>query len=207
MSTPIAVHTAGGGPAGGGKGPAPAGGLLAKVKKNPTMLLAGGGAVVVVLFALMRRSSASTDAGQSADTLQMTGAGSTYDSTSNDLYNSIQPEIDALAQMIQQMQNGLGTPAPPTTGTTTPPKLGNGPGTTPPKTPVITPVKKPTPVKAAPKPTTKTVVVKSGDTLSGIAAKYGISMTTLKKLNPVYWSTAKYKNGNMIWSGDKVRVK
>jgi membrane-bound lytic murein transglycosylase D len=54
-------------------------------------------------------------------------------------------------------------------------------------------------------PKTKTYTVKKGDTLSGIAKKLGISMATLKKLNPVYWTNPKYDHGNKIWSGDKVK--
>jgi LysM repeat protein len=48
--------------------------------------------------------------------------------------------------------------------------------------------------------------VKKGDTLSGIAKKAGISMATLKKLNPVYWTNKKYHDGNTIFAGDKVKV-
>lgn len=45
-----------------------------------------------------------------------------------------------------------------------------------------------------------TYTVKSGDTLSGIAAKYGISLAEIEKLNP------SIKNPNLIYPGDKVKV-
>ena len=43
--------------------------------------------------------------------------------------------------------------------------------------------------------------VRGGDTLSGIAAKYGISLTRIIQLNP------QIKNPDLIYVGDKVRVK
>lgn len=55
----------------------------------------------------------------------------------------------------------------------------------------------PTP-KPAPKPK-KYHTVKSGDTMSKIAAKYHLSLAQLKKLNP--------GKGNIIQVGDKIRIK
>lgn len=43
-------------------------------------------------------------------------------------------------------------------------------------------------------------IIKSGDTLSGIAAKYGASIKTLQAWNGI-------KNANRIYSGQKIRVK
>ncbi|MBK6047850.1 LysM peptidoglycan-binding domain-containing protein [Streptomyces sp. MBT55] len=51
------------------------------------------------------------------------------------------------------------------------------------------------------------MTIKRGDTLSAIAKRAGISMATLKKLNPVFWTNKKYNNGNTIWAGGSVRVK
>ncbi|MED4866096.1 GH25 family lysozyme [Heyndrickxia faecalis] len=45
----------------------------------------------------------------------------------------------------------------------------------------------------------KTYTVKRGDTLSGIAAKYGTSVATLQKLNGI-------KNANRIYVGQKIKV-
>ncbi len=46
---------------------------------------------------------------------------------------------------------------------------------------------------------TITYTVKSGDTLSGIAAKYGTSVSKLKSLNGI-------KNANLIYVGEKIKV-
>lgn len=121
MSTPIAVHKSGQGAPPKGAGTPSSGGLAALIKGKPAAAAAAGGVVLVVLVAMLRHSSTdpSASSGQSADTLQMTGAGSTYDSTSTDLYNSIQPEIDALAKMMQDLQNAQSTPAPTNDATAT----------------------------------------------------------------------------------------
>ncbi|NDB35572.1 MAG: LysM peptidoglycan-binding domain-containing protein [Flavobacteriia bacterium] len=61
---------------------------------------------------------------------------------------------------------------------------------------------KPTPKKPTPKPASKAKkyhVVKSGESLGKIAAKYKISIAQLKKLNP--------GKGNTIRTGDKIRIK
>jgi LysM repeat protein len=55
-------------------------------------------------------------------------------------------------------------------------------------------------------PSSRTVIVQHGDTLSKIAARNGISMARLKQLNPVYWTNPKYRQGNRIWAGDHVKV-
>lgn len=198
MSTPIAVHRQDPGQPPAGSKP---GGGLGALGKNKGVLLAAGGAGLVVLLALMR-SSGSSD--QSGDTLQTSGTGSTYDSTSTDLYNSIQPEIDALEAQLNNLQNSQPTPGSPVTSnpiTSTPKPVTTTTGGS--SKPKPAPPKTTTP---KPKTTTKTITVKKGDTLSAIAKRYGISMATLKKLNPVYWTNAKYHNGNLIWAGDKVKV-
>jgi len=61
---------------------------------------------------------------------------------------------------------------------------------------------KPTPKKPIPKPADKSKkyhIVKSGESLGKIAAKYKISLTQLKKLNP--------GKGTTIRTGDKIRIK
>lgn len=193
MSTPIAVHRPGADPAAPKPG---AGGGMSALKKKPGLLLAAGGAGLVVILALMRSSSGSATDPTTGTTVQP-GGSSTFDSTSNDLYNSIQPEIDALAKMIQDLQNKQPTP----TGGTTPP----GPKPPVPGKPVPPkPTPKPTP-KPKPKPATKTYTIKRGDTLSGIASKLHVSMTTIKKLNPTFYTNPKYKGGNTIFAGGKVK--
>ncbi|MFD9242728.1 LysM peptidoglycan-binding domain-containing protein [Streptomyces sp. NPDC059556] len=212
MSTPIAVHKPGGGPPPGGKPSPPAaggGGLAGMLKQKPAAAAAVGGVLLVVVVAMARKGSGG--GGTPADQLQMTGGGSTYDSTANDLYNSIQPQIDALAKMMQELQGKTPTPSTPTPPVIKPPVVR------PPPPKVVKPVPKPvqpasrTATRAnVPKPTLPKpayVQIKSGDTLSGIAKKAGISMDRLKQLNPTFWSNPKYDKGNTIWSGGKVRTK
>ena len=49
-------------------------------------------------------------------------------------------------------------------------------------------------------------VVKKGDTLSGIAAKHGVSLASVKEANPILTTNKKYKGGSMIWSGSKIKI-
>lgn len=70
-------------------------GLKAAVEKNKVAIGAGG-VGLVALVALRQRSRA---AGGGAATTQVAGTG-TYDSTASDVYNSIQPEIEALRDQI-----------------------------------------------------------------------------------------------------------
>jgi LysM repeat protein len=203
VSTPIAVHKPGGGPPPGGSTSSSGGGLAGLVKGKPAAAAAVGGVALVVIVALVRRGGGSqAAAGTPADQLQMTGGGSTYDSTANDLYNSIQPEIDALAKMMQDLQNKQPTPATPSTPAPTPTPLP-APVHSKPPTPKGKSKPKPTPAKPRP----RYVTIRSGDTLSGIAQRSHISMPQLKTLNPAFWSNPKYHQGNTIWAGGKVRVK
>lgn len=48
--------------------------------------------------------------------------------------------------------------------------------------------------------------VKKGDTLSAIASRSGVSLGELRAANPKFTTQAKYKNGNMIFSGTKVSI-
>lgn len=48
--------------------------------------------------------------------------------------------------------------------------------------------------------------VKKGDTLSAIASRSGVSLSELRAANPKFAAQAKYKNGNMIFSGTKVSI-
>ena len=61
------------------------------------------------------------------------------------------------------------------------------------------------PIKAG--PSLSTVTVSRNQTLSGIAKSHGESLGTLLKDNPVYTTNPKYKGGNRIWAGDKVKVR
>jgi LysM repeat protein len=70
------------------------------------------------------------------------------------------------------------TPLPtlPPTGSASPATASPGP------TPAVTPTAQPTP---APKPTYRTYVVQSGDTLSGIAARFHTTVTAISRLNHI----------------------
>jgi len=63
-----------------------------------------------------------------------------------------------------------------------------------------TPITKPTPTPAPkPEPKKTIYVVKKGDTLSGIAKKYGTTWQKLKKVNNI-------KNANLIYVGQKIVI-
>jgi len=72
--------------------------------------------------------------------------------------------------------------------------------------PAAKPAAKKAPAKAAPKPAAKKTstpqyyTVKSGDNLSRIANKYGMSLAAIEKLNPL-------PNPNLIYPGQKIKVK
>jgi len=51
-----------------------------------------------------------------------------------------------------------------------------------------------------------TYSVTKGDTLSGIAKAAGVSLSDIHAANPIFKKNAKYKQGNMIWSGTKVKI-
>jgi LysM repeat protein len=177
-----------------------ASGLAAKAGGKRNLLIAAAVGTAAVAFLMSRGGGSKTPNDGTADQI-MTG----YDSTPYDTYNALQQQLEDIQNQIDE---GKVTPGTPTTPPTTPaaPKP-------PPKTIPWVPAK-PKPVPSKPKPPTKpgtpppkNVVIKRGDTLSGIAKKAGISMTTLKKLNPGFWSNKKYNNGNTIFAGGKVRVK
>lgn len=182
-----------------GAGPATGGKLAGKVggPKNLALIGAAGTVALVGLLAMRKNSAATTT------TTDPTADPSTYDSTTYDAWNQWQSQYEDLQAQISAIQAGQTT----ATGPGTPTGVGAHPIPVPiGKPPTPTPSPTPKPPAPTPKPKTSTYVVKKGDTLSGIAKKSGISMATLKKLNPVYWTNKKYKNGNLIWAGDKVVI-
>jgi LysM repeat protein len=189
----------------GGPPQASRGGLLARVggSRNGAILAAGATVAVVGLLGVLRgKNKASEPPDQT-----ITQAGDGFDSGPYDMWDQWEQQYEGLQGRVSTLENPP-TPDP----IPKPPPASTIPKPVPlpaplPKPPVVKPpVHVATPPKAVPKPPTRTVVVKRGDTLSGIAAKYHISMATLKKLNPVYWTNPKYKQGNSIWAGDKVKV-
>ena len=61
------------------------------------------------------------------------------------------------------------------------------------------PIVKPNPTPTKPEPKKTVYVVKKGDTLSGIAKKYGTTWQKLKKINNI-------KNANLIYVGQKIVI-
>jgi LysM repeat protein len=176
--------------------PAAGGSLVSRVggPRNAAVLGAGLTVAAVALLGMLRSKGANSNTAATGE--------SPYDSGPYDMWNQWQAEYEQLQEQINS-QGGGSTSA------------GGGPATTPkppppvqiPKPPAWPPPVSVKPPVVRPKPTPyKTVTVKKGDTLSAIAKKNNISMATLKKLNPVYWTNKKYKNGNLIWAGDKVKV-
>lgn len=175
-------------PPAGGKGPG-----LGKLGNRRNLLLAAGVVTAAVAFVMARTGGGG--GGNDGDSDQiMLG----YDSGPYDQYNDLQQQIEDLNDRID---DGVVTPGTPTTPKPTTPAPKPKP------TPLPWPKPKPKPLPKPSSPAKKYVTIKKGDTLSAIAKKSGISMATLKKLNPNFWSNPKYQNGNMIWSGGKVRVK
>lgn len=162
-----------------------------KLKANRKVVMIGGAAVVALIAFVMSRGGKGGASGGSDQV--MTG----YDSTPYDQYNDIQRQLEDLQNQMDNGQVTPGTPGKPSTLPASP-------------KPPVTPAKPKPPVKPLPpasKPKASYVTIKKGDSLSAIAKRAGISMTTLKKLNPTFWTNKKYKNGNLIWAGGKVRVK
>lgn len=174
-------------------------------KKNQQLLLAGGGAaVVVVIAALMKRKSASAADSASGTTAATTGVQGTYDSTANDVYNSLEDQLGALQQQIAAIGSGGATTG--STGGTGGGSTSGG-GTKKPKPKPVHGGKPPTTGKPIKLPGLSTVTVQHNQTLGGIAAAHHESLSQLFADNPVYKQNPKYRGGNRIWAGDKVKVR
>lgn len=179
-------------PEGAGK---PGGKLAAAAGGKRNLLIAAAAGTALFAFAMSRRSGGGGGGGSDQ---QMTG----YDSTPYDQYNDLQRQLEDVQRQIDSGTVTPGTPAKPT-----PTPASPKPKPTPLPWKVPKPVT-PKPATKTPLPATihKTVTIKRGDTLSGIAKKAGISMARLKALNPNFWTNKKYDNGNKIWAGGKVKV-
>lgn len=175
-----------------------------KGKKGPLggkkgLLIGGGAAAAVAVFALIKRGSGSA-AATTGTTAATTGT-PTYDSTAGDQYNQLANQLAGLQDQLANLTAGAASGSNPTVPVV-PIASGSAPVVAKPG-PVVVP-------KPAPKPKTSifsTVTVSHGQTLSGIAASHHETLATLLKDNPVYTTNAKYKGGNSIWAGDKVKVR
>lgn len=179
-----------------------AGSKIAALWRRPGVRYGALAGAVVVVYALFKRggglggdATAGDPSTLNSDQLQRLTGAATYDSTANDVYNSIQPQLDALSQQLEAIGK---TPGP------------AGPaGPAGPKGPAGSAAPKPTkPKPTKPKPATKTksITIGRGDSLQKIAKKYGVSMAQIKKLNPVFWSNPKYHGGKTIFAGGHVKV-
>jgi LysM repeat protein len=203
MSTPVQPQQQ----AQGGGG----GGLVAKLGGPRNAAIVGAGATVA-LVALIAMKTGGKAQDPTATTTMYADAGG-FDSGPYDMWNQWQQQYEDLDNRVDDLEDADKPPTPPGTPPPPPPPVQV------PKPPVTTPAPPPKPPTTTPKPPPATtpkppappkatyVTIKKGDTLSAIAARAHISMATLKKLNPVFWTNPKYKNGNLIWSGGKVRVK
>ncbi|MGW3926007.1 LysM peptidoglycan-binding domain-containing protein [Streptomyces sp. NPDC005093] len=179
------------------------GGLVAKVGGPKNAAIIGAGVSVALIAALSLRGRGGSSAAPDSPSEAI------YDSGPYDMWDQWQQGYEGLDGRLDDLEQGT---KPPTT-TPIPPPTSKPPE---PKPPLPWPIKhphpthpapKPPPPKATPKPPSKTVTIKKGDTLSGIAKANHLTMTQLKKLNPTFWTNKKYDNGNKIWSGGKVRIK
>ena len=115
--------------------------LKATIEANKKGIAIAGAAGVGGLALLNRKkkANAGTDAagaGYGLTNQPSTGAAGAYDSTSSDVYNAIQPQLESLGQLLAQLQNRQNTtptpvPAPPPTA---------GPAPTPTQAPTPAPV-------------------------------------------------------------------
>jgi len=192
MTTPPPPGAAPG--AGAGRN-GPGGSLISRLggNRNAAILAAGATVGLVALIASWR--------GRNTPTATTVMNADEFDSGPYDMWNAWQQQYEDLQSQINDLNDGSSNPATPSKPlipVTLPAPIA--------KPPIPTPAPKPAKPKPRPAPVHKTVTVKRGDTLSAIAAKNKISMATLKKLNPKFWTDPKYKQGNMIWAGTKVAV-
>lgn len=138
-------------------GPPTAGGLKAKAKANPKLVVGAGAVAAVILIAMLskRNSPPADDAG--ATTPAATG----YDSTANDVYNSIMGQMQTLQTQVANMGK-------PSTPTPKPP----APKSPVPKSPTPKPKPKPMPKPVPPTKKTSIYTVKAGDNLTRIALQF-----------------------------------
>lgn len=163
--------------------------LTAALSSHRKELMIAGAGLVAALGLYQHQKSKSAPAGDGSQAIGPDGAsiagyapsgatgGAAYDSTGNDVYNALQPQLEQnqtlLAQLLERLNGGgasTSTPAPPTapapvTSTPTPPHIWR-PVAPPPRT---TP--RPAPKPKAP---TRTYLVRRGDSLTKIALRLNV---------------------------------
>lgn len=146
-----------------------------------------GGAVLVVGLALFQRSRSGGDVG-SSDPSSVSNL--ELDTTTTDLYNELQPELERINDALDGLKDGIPT-TPPSSPKPPPPKPGPKP----------------------PNPTFTAYVVKKGDTLLSISRRFGIGRQRLYDNNRAVLEAAakahgqkSSNNGRKLYPGTVLRV-
>lgn len=93
------------------------GGFAGKVKRNPQLAVGAGAVAVVVVLAMMsKNNTAANPATDPASVAAAQGAG--YDSSANDVYNSLAGQMQTLQDQIDAQGATTSTPLPDPLGTT-----------------------------------------------------------------------------------------
>lgn len=187
--------------------------LPAVLEKNKAAA-AGVGAVAVVGFALYAKrkgAGSSTNAGAALSAGSQTAAasgGAAYDSSTSDLYNALEPQLEAIGNQLDQMQGPKTIPAPappaPAPAPAPAPVLHGDKGPIPSKIPVTRP--RPTPPPSVLPPKTITYRVKPGDNLTKIAKLYpskAITSSTIYSANKATIGS----NPNLIKPGQTLVIR
>jgi LysM repeat protein len=173
---------------------------LIKDKRFQVGAVVAGGAGAYVLFKGKGSGSSSTDTSTAADVAGSSGSTGTptFSDGGSDIaatLGNFSTELQGILQNYADQQGSTTTPPATTTPITTPPKTIKPPVvvTAPPGT-----IKKAPPVIKLPK-LFKTIKIKKGDTLSGIAKRDHTTVAALQKLNGI-------KNVNLIYAGHNLKV-
>lgn len=164
--------------------PAPAAGGAGSLTVNKNLLMVGGLVVVAVIALVNSRRGGTTG----------TAADYNIDTTSTDLYNDLQPELEQIGDRISRLEN----PAPAKPDVSIP---------KPPGTP------KPAPKPGAPRDYLR-YVVKQGDTIASVAKRYHVSAASLYEWNKGAIGEAAAAHGRkvygvrtVIWPGTALTIK
>lgn len=166
----------------------------ALLKDKKTLYVIAGGAVLGAIVLL--RGGGGLSGASAADNASAAGSGATptFQDGGSDIAATLGNFSTELQGILQNYQDGL-------TDGVTPPPVVKPPTTVPkptPKPPITgKPVKPGKPVVR--KPATKSILIRRGDTLSGLAKKNHTTTAALAKLNGI-------KNVNLIYAGHHLKV-
>jgi len=178
-------------------------------------VVVGGGAATAVGLGLYKRHAKTTQAAQAPAQpggstiagygMPATGAAGSYDSSANDVYNAIQPQLEqtqGILRTVLDKLNSAPAPAPaaaaPAAAPPPPPTVYQPP---PPAAPPPPPRVAPAPAPAAPQ--ARSYVVQRGDNLTFIARRFGVrNWQTLYNAN----RAAVGRNPNLIHPGLRLMI-